>query len=104
MRLACRMNVKNETACILRAHAERAVSANALVKIYSKLYGIILMKNSEGVLHMLLPQQITKAFNELTEEEAKALLVEIFIARNYSNQEMIMKINEIVERLNIAQK
>ena len=52
---------------------------------------------------MLLPQQITKAFNELTEEEAKALLVEIFIARNYSNQEMIFKINEIVERLNIAQ-
>ena len=62
------------------------------------------MKNSEGVYNMLLPQQITKAFNELTEEEAKALLVEIFIARNYSNQEMIMKINEIVERLNIAQK
>ena len=53
---------------------------------------------------MLLPQQITKAFNELTEEEAKALLVEIFISRNYSNQEMIMKINEIVERLEIAQK
>ena len=53
---------------------------------------------------MLLPQQITKAFNELTEEEAKALLVEIFIARNYNNQEMIMKINEIVERLEIAQK
>ena len=53
---------------------------------------------------MLLPQQITKAFNELTEEEAKVLLVEIFIARNYSNQEMIFKINEIVERLNIAQK
>ena len=40
MRLACRMNVKNETARILRAHAERAASANALVKIYFKLYKI----------------------------------------------------------------
>ena len=37
-RLAYRMNVKNETARILRAHAERAVSANVLVKIYFKLY------------------------------------------------------------------
>ena len=41
LRLACRMNVKNETALILRAHAERAVSANALGKnllqpIYTK--------------------------------------------------------------------
>ncbi|WP_431029723.1 hypothetical protein [Lysinibacillus sp. LZ02] len=53
---------------------------------------------------MLLPQQITATFHELTEEEAKALLVEIFIARNYGNQEMIMKINEIVERLDITQK
>jgi len=34
-RLACRMNVENETARILRAHAERAVSANALVKFIS---------------------------------------------------------------------
>ena len=32
LRLACRMNVKNETARILRAHAERAASANALGK------------------------------------------------------------------------
>ena len=62
------------------------------------------MKNSEGGYDMLLPHPITTAFNELTEEEAKALLVEIFIARNYSHQEMIFKINEIVERLNIAQK
>ncbi len=51
---------------------------------------------------MLLPQQITKAFNELTEEEAKALLSRNFYCSNYSNQEMIMKINEIVDRLNIA--
>lgn len=50
---------------------------------------------------LLHPQQITKAFNECTEEEAKALLVEIFTARNYSNQEMIQTINEIVMRLNI---
>ena len=34
------MNVKNETARILRAHAERAASANALVKIYFKLYSL----------------------------------------------------------------
>ena len=45
LRLACRMNVKNETACILRAHAERAASANALVKIYFKLYIYIWMGN-----------------------------------------------------------
>jgi len=32
------MNVKNETARILRAHAERAVSANDWGKIYFKLY------------------------------------------------------------------
>ena len=40
LRLACRMNVKNETARILRAHAERAASANALVKIYFKPYSL----------------------------------------------------------------
>lgn len=48
---------------------------------------------------MIMPRQITKTFNELTEEEAKALLVEIFTARNYSNQEMIQTINDIVVRL-----
>ncbi len=53
---------------------------------------------------MLLPQQITAAFDELNEEQAKALLVEIFISRNYGNQEMIMKINEIAERLEMAKK
>ena len=36
-----RMSVKNETARILRAHAERAASANAFVKIYFKLYIVI---------------------------------------------------------------
>ena len=40
LRLACRMNVTNEIARILRAHAERAVSANAFVKIYFKLSSI----------------------------------------------------------------
>lgn len=53
---------------------------------------------------MLLAQQITRAFGELSEEEAKALLVEIFTARNYSNQEMIQTINDIVERLRMAEK
>jgi len=32
------MNVKNETARILRAHAERAAGANVWGKIYFKLY------------------------------------------------------------------
>ena len=40
LRAKCRMNVKNETTRILRAHAERAVSANAFVKIYFKLSSI----------------------------------------------------------------
>lgn len=53
---------------------------------------------------MLLPQQITAAFEKLNEEEAKALLVEIFTARNYGNQEMIVTINEIVERLDIEKQ
>jgi hypothetical protein len=53
---------------------------------------------------MLLPQQMTAAFDKLTEEEAKALLVEIFNARNYGNQEMIRTINEIVERLEMEKQ
>ena len=53
---------------------------------------------------MLLAQQITKTFEALSEEEAKALLVEIFTARNYGNQEMIQTINEIVDRLQMAEK
>ena len=58
----------------------------------------------KGVRSMLLPQQITAAIDELDEEQVKALLVEIFIARNYGNQEMIMKINEIAERLEMMKK
>jgi len=39
LRLACRMNVKNETARILRAHAERAASANAVGKnLFQTIY------------------------------------------------------------------
>lgn len=53
---------------------------------------------------MLLPQQITAAFEKLNEEEAKALLVEIFTARNYGNQEMIRTMNEIVERLGMEKQ
>ena len=53
---------------------------------------------------MLLPQQITTAFEKLNEEEAKALLVEIFTARNYGNQEMIRTMNEIVERLEMEKQ
>jgi len=49
-RLACRMNVKNETARILRAHAERAVSANVLVKIYFKLYILACIIYNGGLL------------------------------------------------------
>ena len=53
LRLACRMNVKNETALILRAHAERAVSANALGKnllqpIYSDDIMILTFKKGHG--------------------------------------------------------
>ena len=44
---------------------------------------------------MALPQQITAFVNELNEEQAKQLLVEILIAKNYSNQEVLMKVQEI---------
>ena len=46
-----------------------------------------------------LPQEITKAVSQLNEEETKQLLVEILIAKNYSNQEVLMKVQEILERL-----
>lgn len=44
---------------------------------------------------MALPQQITAFVNELNEEQAKQLLVEILIAKNYSNQDVLMKVQEI---------
>lgn len=50
---------------------------------------------------MIVSQQLTAVFQQLPEEEVKALLVEIFIARNYGNQEMIMKMNEIAQRYNL---
>lgn len=46
-----------------------------------------------------LPQNITKAVSQLTEEQAKQLLVEILIAKNYSNQEVLMKVQETLEQL-----
>jgi len=45
------------------------------------------------------PSEITKAISNLTEEQAKQLLVEILIAKNYSNQEVLMKIQETLEQL-----
>ena len=44
-----------------------------------------------------LPQQITKYVNQLSEEEAKQLLIDLLIAKNYSNQEVLMKVQEITE-------
>lgn len=46
-----------------------------------------------------LPQHITAAINELSEEQAKQVLVEILIAKNYSNQEVLMKVQETLEQL-----
>ena len=46
-----------------------------------------------------LPQQITKYINELSEEQAKQLLVEVLIAKNYSNQEVLMKVQEITDQV-----
>lgn len=51
---------------------------------------------------MVLPQQITELFNELPEHEVRALLVEIFIARTYGNQEMIQTLNDIAARYNLV--
>lgn len=42
-----------------------------------------------------LPQQITAYVQSLTEEQAKQLLVEILIAKNYSNQDVLMKVQEV---------
>lgn len=41
---------------------------------------------------------VMEAVNQLTEEEAKQLLMEIMTAKSYSNQELIMKVQEIIER------
>ena len=46
-----------------------------------------------------LPQDITAYINSLSEQEAKQLLVEILIAKNYSNQEVLMKVQEITDQI-----
>lgn len=51
---------------------------------------------------MVLPQQIAELFKQLPEEEVRALLVEIFISRNYGNQQMIETINDIAARYELA--
>lgn len=48
---------------------------------------------------MAYPQQITAYVNELAEEQAKRLLVDILIAKNYSNQEVLMKVQEITDEI-----
>lgn len=47
-------------------------------------------------------QQITALLNELPEAEVRALLIEIFIARNYGNQELIQTLNDIAARYNLS--
>lgn len=48
---------------------------------------------------MAYPQQITSYVNDLNEEQAKQLLVEVLIAKNYSNQEVLMKVQEITDQI-----
>ncbi|MER2000694.1 MAG: hypothetical protein ABS882_13050 [Lysinibacillus sp.] len=50
---------------------------------------------------MAYPQQITKYVNELPEEQAKQLLVEVLIAKNYSNQEVLMKVQQITDEIEL---
>ena len=42
---------------------------------------------------------VMDAVNQLTEEQAKQLLMEIMTAKSYSNQELIQKVQEIIERM-----
>lgn len=46
-----------------------------------------------------LPQQITKYINELSEDQVKQLLIEVLIAKNYSNQDVLMKVQEITDQV-----
>ena len=48
---------------------------------------------------LAFPQQITKFVNALSEEQAKQLLIEVLIAKNYSNQEVLMKVQGITEQI-----
>ena len=40
---------------------------------------------------------VMDAVNQLTGEQAKQLLMEIMTAKSYSNQELIQKVQEIIE-------
>ena len=42
---------------------------------------------------------VMDAVNQLTEEQAKQLLMEIMTAKSYSNQELIQKVQEVIERM-----
>ena len=42
---------------------------------------------------------VMDAVNQLTEEQAKQLLMEIMTAKSYSNQELIQKVQDIIERM-----
>ena len=42
---------------------------------------------------------ITAFVKDLSEERAKQLLVEVLIAKNYSNQEVLMKVQEILDEI-----
>ncbi|WP_332645394.1 hypothetical protein [Lysinibacillus sp. 54212] len=42
---------------------------------------------------------LADAVNQLSEQEAKQLLVSILIAKNYSNQEVLQKVQEIIDDL-----
>ena len=44
-------------------------------------------------------KEIAGAINQLSEEEAKQLLASILIAKNYSNQEVLLKVQEVIDDL-----
>lgn len=44
-------------------------------------------------------KEIADAVNHLSEEEAKQTLLSILIAKNYSNQDVLMKVQEITDDL-----
>ena len=63
-------------------------------------YNVLVKKGEVAII--VLPQQITQLFNQLPEQEVRALLIEIFSARNYGNQEMIQVLNDIAARYQLA--
>ena len=46
---------------------------------------------------------VMEAVNKLTEEQAKQLLMEIMTAKSYSNQELIQKVQEITEQMEMEE-